>query len=176
MPNVVSPTERWFINLEKLQGCVMDLNHLTASDLKQFSKQTLGSLITSDLMKGQLGLCCQNKGIGIVPNGVFGDMTKNFFFFLETVSNISLKASLRSQILSVAVKHKPELITKPSSTVMKMSLDDVFGNQPLNSNIGKKELDLLLNQITPDEFYPTDGSLFSNGSKSLNTLVNKITE
>lgn len=178
MPNIVSPTERWFINLEKLQKCVKDLNHLTPSGLRQFSNQNLSGLITSDLMKGQLGLCCKNNNItpGPFPNSAFTDMTKNFMFFLDTVSLISLTLSLRSQIFSIAVKHKPELITMPPSEVRKMSLNDVFGLDPLNSNIGKKELDLLLNQITPDDFYPTDGSLLSDGSKSLNTLVKKITE
>ncbi len=176
MPNVVSPTERWFINLEKLQDCVKNLNSLTPDSLKQFSKKTIASLLILDAHKGQLGLCCQNKGIGLVPDGAFADMTKNFFFFLETVSNIPLARSLQSQFFSIVVKHKSELITTPPSKVMNMSLDAVFGNSPLNSNVGKKDLDLTLNLITPDDFYPTDGSLFSDGSKSLNTLIKKITE
>ena len=174
MPNVVSPTERWFINLKKLQACVKNLNHLTADSLKQFSKQTLGSLITSDIMKGNLGLCCQNKGIGLVPDSAFADMTKNFFWFLETVGLIPIVTSLRLQIYSIAVKHKPDLINNTVAQVMQMSLDEVFGASPLSSNIGKKELDFRLNETTPDDFYPTDGSLLNNGSKKLTNLVKEI--
>jgi hypothetical protein len=169
-----SPTERWFINLKKLQDCMKNLNHLTDDRLKEFSKQTLGSLITSNLIKGNLSVCCQNKGIGLVPDSVFADMDKNFFFFLETIGLIPIETSLRFQIYAIAVKQKPDLINNSVAQVMRMTLDEVFGNTPLNSNIGKKELDLTLNQITPDEFYPADGSFLNDGSIKLTNLVKKI--
>ncbi len=174
MPNIISPTERWFSNLEKLQGCMKNLNHLTATSFKQFSKQTLGSLLSSDTMKGQLGLCCQNKGIGLVPNSALTDMTKNFLSFLDVVGFIVIETALRFQIYAIAVKHKPELINNSVAQVMNMSIDTVFGNAPLSSNIGKKDLDLDLNQTTPDDFYPTDGSFLNDSSRKLSALVKQI--
>jgi hypothetical protein len=174
MPTTVSPTENWFINLQALQSCMKNLNHLTPNDLKQFSKSTLKSLASTVAIQQNLAVCCQNAGIGLVPANAFADLNKTFFWFLETVGVIALETSLRLQIYTIVVKYRPELINSTVAQVMNLSIDAVFGVAPLNSNIGKKELDFKLNDSTPDVFYPVDGSFLNNGNKTLAALVKNI--
>jgi hypothetical protein len=169
----MSPIERWFENLEKIRKRMKKLNHETEDGLKPFSKQTL-ALASNDQIKGQLAVFCQNSGVGLVPDEVFDDVTKDFVFFLETVGVIPIETSLNFRIFDIAVKHKPELINESIADVMKMSIDEVFGPDLLNANQGKKELDLILNQRIPDDFYPPDGSFLSDGSVKLADLIQKI--
>lgn len=177
MPNVITPIERWFDNLKKLQRCMKNLNHLTPDGLKLFSTRTLNDLILADLlehMKEKINACCQNAGIGGVDADEFADMTINFVSFLDNVGIIPIQTALRFQIHQIAVKHNHALVGSLPGPVMRMKLDKVFGSAPLGSNLGKKELDLVLNQVTPDDFYPVDGSFLSDGNKKLNEIVKQI--
>lgn len=151
-----------------------NLNQLTPDSLKQFSKKTLNSLITSEQMKENINAFCQNEGMGGVGADEFADMTINFVLFLDNVGVIPIETALRFQIRQIAIKHNHALAGVLPGPIMKLKLNAVFGPTPLSSNIGKKELDLVLNQLTPDEFYPIDGSFLNDGNKKMSEIVKQI--
>jgi hypothetical protein len=177
MPNVITPIERWFDNLRKIQIRMKDLNHLTPDGLKLFSTRTLNDLIPPNLsehIRENLNALCQAEGIGGVDADEFADMTINFVTFLDNVGVIPIQTALRFQIHQIAVNHNHALIGTLPGPVMRMKLDEVFGPAPLSSNLGKKMLDVTLNRLTPDDFYPIDGSFLSDGNKKLNEIVKQI--
>jgi hypothetical protein len=173
MANVTSPTERWFINLAKLQKCVKNLNHLTPTSLKKFSQSPIGNL--TEQMQENINACCQKAGIGGADSDDFADKEKTFLLFLDSVGIIQIETALVFHLLPITFKHNHNLVNIIDPfEVMKMSLDKIFGDIPLSSNMGKKELDLVLNQVTPDDFYPTDGSFLVDGDKTLVDVIKQI--
>jgi hypothetical protein len=99
-------TKAWFQNLTGIQQCMANLNHLTKSNTKDFSKQTLNELLMSkepgfDNRKGALNMYCQGTLKLLVPDDAYQDMSKNFLWFLGYIS-IDVKDRLKSLLYCVA--------------------------------------------------------------------------
>ncbi len=163
----------WFTNLKKIQGMMAQLNHLTRDNCKEFSKQTLGELLTSEDMKGNLNQYCQEQNIGLVPDDAYTDMTKTFFWFLNRIS-ISVQETTLQLFYDVAVKYKPDLLQLSPEVVATMTIGEVYGQEPLDSSNAKQELNRLLKDNIPSEFYSTKGAPLVLASRTVQQAINQI--
>ncbi len=162
-----SAVSRWFGGLAKIQTMARNLNHETEAGLKAFSQQTLGKLLVSDLMEGNVAQFCQNEGIGMVPTDAFSDGTKTFRWFVDRIRS-PIEAALLMLAYAVAVKRQPKWLDGPPSKLAPERLDSVF------SEVALRDLDAVLRQAVPGDFYPADGSLLDDGKQSVGQLIESI--
>src|SRR4051812_48952156 len=137
MPDSNEPAKLWFDNLGKIRGEMSNLNHLTETSLKKFSKQKQGDLLLSDLIKGNLAQFCSRELALMVPDAAF-EPTKTFIQFLNRIS-FSIEEAILTLFYRVAVRFNPALLDKPRSEVAKMTMQEVYGPGPLNTSRPKRE-------------------------------------
>jgi hypothetical protein len=158
-------TKAWFQNLTGIQQCMANLNHLTKSNTKDFSKQTLNELLMSkepgfDNRKGALNMYCQGTLKLLVPDDAYQDMSKNFLWFLGYIS-IDVKDRLKSLLYCVAQNFNPDLFPDdfPPKDFLDNTISQAYKNIQFDNNPALKSLDRLLRENVNPAFYTTDSIL-----------------
>jgi hypothetical protein len=165
-------TKIWFDNLSRIQREMRNLNHLTETGLKRFSKQKQGDLLVSELIKGNLSqFCFQELGL-MVPDAAFV-ATRNFRTFLNRIS-FSIEETLVTLFYRVAVKFRPALLNNLPSEVAAMTIEEVYGSGPISLNQAKQELHGLLITNTPRDFYPASGELLEHPETKLRDVIQQL--
>jgi hypothetical protein len=172
MPDSKEPARLWFENLVKIQGEMRNLNHLTETNIKDFSKQKQGDLLLSELIKGNLSQFCFRELGLMVPTAAF-EPTKTFVQFLNRIS-FSIEEAILTLFYRVAVRFNPILLDKPRSVVAKMPMKDVYGSEPLNLSPSKRELHSLLMINIPGDFYPISGEFLKDPDNKLVDVIKRI--
>jgi hypothetical protein len=166
-PAPFGAVSRWFDGLARIRTRMTDLNHDTEPGLPGFSRQTLGKLLVSDLMQGNLAQFCQTEGIGMVPTDAFADGTKTFRWFVDRIRS-PITAALLMLAYAVAVKRQPKWLDHPPSKLEPERLDSAFSQAAL------RDLDAALRQSVPGDFYPAGGGLLADGKQSVGELIERI--
>jgi hypothetical protein len=166
-PAPFGAVSRWFGGLARIQTRMTNLNHETKSGLKAFSQQTLGKLLVSDLMEGNLAQFCQTEGIGMVPTDAFADGTRTFRWFVDRIGS-PIVAALLMLAYAVAVKRQPKWLDHPPSKLEPERLDSAFSEAAL------RDLDSALRQSVPGDFYRAGSGLLDDGKQSVGQLIERI--
>ena len=167
---------RWFENLDSIQLKMAELNHLTETNAKDFSKQTLGELLMpespgADLRIGNLNLHCQQTLGLLVPDAAF-EMQRTFLWFLGRIS-IEPEARLARLFHCVAQKFKPDVEASPTPAFQSRRLKEAFNPEPLANNPALKALDGCLRSSLSPAFYP-DSSALSNSEITIKRSIELI--
>ncbi len=157
----------WFDNLTGIQHCMANLNHLTKSNTKDFSKQTLDELLMSgepgfDNRKGALNMYCQDQLHLLVPDDAYDDMSRNFLWFLGYIS-ITAEDRLKNLLYCVAQNFSPDIFPDdfPPDNFLDKTLREAYKDIPFDNNPGLKTLDGLLQENVNHSFYTSDNILRS---------------
>jgi len=167
----IEPVKLWFFNLKKIQDHMKELNHLTDNDLKKFSRQKPSDLLPTETLKGNLAMFCQNEHIGLVFDAAFNE--KTFLAFLRFIS-FSVEEAILGLFYRVAVNFKPNLLDLSPSQVAQMTMKEVYGSGPIESNIMLRELHDLLRTNVPSTFYPADGAPINDDSRKVRDAIGRI--
>lgn len=173
-------TKAWFDNLTGIQQCMANLNHLTKSNTKDFSKQTLDELLMSkspgfDNRKGALNMYCQETLQLPVYDDTYDDMSKTFLWFLEHIST-AVQERLGNLFYCVAQNFSPDLFKDnfPPKDFLAKTIRQAYKDIPFDNNPALKILDGLLRENVNPAFYATDNILHDLGSTLKNVIDSMI--
>jgi hypothetical protein len=163
----------WFNNLKIIQARLKDLNTDTKDNLKDFSKQKLKNLLTSQLIKDNLSQYCQKKKIGLVPLQAYEEenMNKDFLWFLGFIS-YSIEESILILFYQTSIDSDPN-IDDPSK-IKNKTIDSLYGKESLNKNSAKQRLNDILKENILVEFYPSDSKVLLDGTKTVQKVIDLI--
>jgi hypothetical protein len=161
----------WFENLGKIQGRVQGLNSLTKDKLKPFSNQKPNDLLISDLLKQNLSQFCQQRLSLNVPSAAYEENT--FREFLNFIG-FSIEEAILTLFYRVAIKRDPKLLDLTRKEVGNMTIQKVYGQDPLSSNAGKQELHKLLVRNIQEDFYSEDSLFLDESALELRGVIDKI--
>lgn len=172
--------KRWFDNLDSINLKMADMNHLTKTNLREFSRQTLDELLMPsapgfEVRKKNLNMHCERRLDLLVPDDTYNDMTKSYLWFLEYIAGVSAQRRLLTLFYCVAHNLNKRQFPDESQPAdfPDKSINEAFQKKSFANNTILKKLDRMLKDNLNPAFYP-DSSVLKNGDASIKQTIDKI--